>query len=312
MQLEGLHHVTMITGHAQRTVDFYADVLGLRLVKTTVNFDQPEAYHLYFGDEAGSPGSILTWFEFQGARPGRAGAGMVHRLVLAVASDAAIEFWAGRLAEHGVAATREEGGLRFADPDGLDLELVVHDIGAALKAEHPAVPAEHAITGVEGARAYSANPDVSAAVVTQLLGFEAGEDGRFVARGEQRHVHWTLDPAPAAPGVPGAGTVHHIAWASRDEDHEGWRTRLAQAGAQVTPVIDRDYFDAIYFREPGGVLFELATLGPGFATDEAPDHLGEELRLPTQHEALRGQLRGILVPVVNPRTGEPIGFDPQA
>jgi glyoxalase family protein len=313
MQLEGLHHVTMITGHAQRTVDFYADVLGLRLVKTTVNFDQPEAYHLYFGDEAGSPGSILTWFEFQGAQPGRAGAGMVHRLVLAVPSEAAIAFWAGRLAEKGVATTREDGGgLRFADPDGLDLELVVHDIGAALKAEHPAVPAEHAITGVEGARAYSANPDVSAAVVTQLLGFDAQEDGSFVARGQERHVHWSLDPAPAERGVPGAGTVHHIAWASRDEDHEGWRARLAEAGAQVTPVIDRDYFDAIYFREPGGVLFELATLGPGFATDEAPEHLGEELRLPTQHEALRGQLRGILVPVVNPRTGEPIGFDPQA
>jgi glyoxalase family protein len=237
---------------------------------------------------------------------------MVHRLVLAVASEAAIDFWAGRLGEHGVATTREGGGLRFSDPDGLHLELVVHDIGAALKAEHPAVPAEHAIAGVEGARAYSANPDVSAAAVTQLLGFEAQEGGGFVARGEQRHVHWTLDPAPAEPGVPGAGTVHHIAWASRDEDHEGWRARLAEAGAQVTPVIDRDYFDAIYFREPGGVLFELATLGPGFATDEAPDHLGEELRLPTQHEALRDQLRGILVPVVNPRTGEPIGFDPQA
>jgi glyoxalase family protein len=312
MQLEGLHHVTMITGHAQRTVDFYADVLGLRLVKTTVNFDQPEAYHLYFGDEAGSPGSILTWFEFQGAQPGRPGAGMVHRLVLAVPSPAAIDFWAGRLEERGVATVRQESGLRFADPDGLDLELVVHDIGAALTADHPQVPAEHAITGVEGARAYSANPDVSAAVVTQLLGFETEPDGSFVARGAERHVHWTLDPAPAERGVPGAGTVHHIAWASRDEDHASWRARLAEAGAQVTPVIDRDYFDAIYFREPGGVLFELATLGPGFATDEAPEHLGEELRLPTQHEALRDGLRTILVPVVNPRTGEPIGFDPQS
>jgi glyoxalase family protein len=311
MKLEGLHHVTMITGHAQRTVDFYADVLGLRLVKTTVNFDQPDAYHLYFGDEAGSPGSILTWFEFQGAAPGRPGAGMVHRLVLAVPADAALDFWAARLAEHGVEAVRAPGSLRFSDPDGLDLELLVHDLGAALTAEHPDVPAEHAITGVQGARAYSANADVSAAVLTQLLGFDVEEDGGFAAHGVERHVHWTLDPAPQERGVPGAGTVHHIAWASRDEDHEGWRARLAEAGAQVTPVIDRDYFDAIYFREPGGVLFELATLGPGFATDETPDHLGEALRLPTQHEPLREQLKGILVPVVNPRTGQAITFDPQ-
>jgi glyoxalase family protein len=312
MKLEGLHHVTMITGHAQRTVDFYADVLGLRLVKATVNFDQPEAYHLYFGDEAGSPGSILTWFEFQGAQPGRAGAGMVHRLVLAVPAEAALDFWAARLAEHGVQAAREPGSLRFADPDGLHLELLVHDIGAALTARHPDVPGEHAISGVQGARAYSANPEASAAVVTQLLGFDAEEDGSFAAHGVKRHVHWVLDPAPAERGAPGAGTVHHIAWASRDEDHEAWRSRLAEAGAQVTPVIDRDYFDAIYFREPGGVLFELATLGPGFATDETPDHLGEALRLPTQHEALRDQLRGILTPVVNPRTGAAITLDPQA
>lgn len=314
MRLEGLHHVTMITGHAQRTVDFYADVLGLRLVKTTVNFDQPEAYHLYFGDEAGHPGSILTWFEFAGAGPGRAGAGMVHRLVLAVPSEASLAFWADRLLAHGVETTAVDGGLRFGDPDGLGLELVPHDVGADLRAVHPQVPAEHAIGGLRGARAYSARPDASELVLSDLLGFErqagpeAGAASSWVARGVQRHVHWSLDPAPAEPGVSGAGTVHHIAWASRDEDHEGWRGLLAEAGAHVTPVIDRDYFHAIYFREPGGVLFELATLGPGFANDEEPAHLGEQLRLPVQHEALRPQLAKLLVPVVNPRTGEPISF----
>ncbi|WP_210493157.1 VOC family protein [Patulibacter sp. SYSU D01012] len=306
MKLEGLHHVTMITGDAQRIVDFYADVLGLRLVKTTVNFDQPEAYHLYFGDEAGSPGSILTWFEFAGARPGRPGAGMVHRLVLAVPTAESLDFWAGRLATRGVDARRDGDGLRFADPDGLELELLPHDIGAALRAEHPDVPQEHAITGIQGARAYARDPHADDPVLTRLLGFDADGPGRFVARGEERHVHWTLDPAPAERGVPGAGTVHHIAWASRDEDHEGWRQRLAAAGAHVTPVIDRDYFDAIYFREPRGVLFEIATLGPGFATDEDAAHLGEELRLPTQHEPLRAQLGRLLTPLTHPRTHERI------
>lgn len=302
----------MITGDAQRTVDFYADVLGLRLVKTTVNFDQPDAYHLYFGDEQGSPGSILTWFEFRGARKGRAGAGMVHRLQLAVAGVPALEFWAGRLQERGVVLTGGKNGLLFEDPDGLGLELTVHDVGAQLKASHPDVPAEHAISGVMGARAYSANPDASILVLNDLLGFrrEPSDDGdEWTVFGEARHVHWTLDPAPSAPGVPGAGTVHHIAWGSRDEDHEGWRTQLAEAGAHITPVIDRDYFHAIYFREPGGVLFEIATLGPGFATDEDAAHLGEQLRLPAQHEELRERLAGELTPVVNPRTGEPITFD---
>ncbi|MEV4421035.1 VOC family protein [Patulibacter sp. NPDC049589] len=312
MRLEALHHVTMVTGDAQRTVDFYADTLGLRLVKTTVNFDQPEAYHLYFGDEQGRPGSILTWFEFAGARPGRAGAGMVHRIQLAVPSVPALEFWAARLQERGVVLTGGRNGLLFADPDGLGLELTVHEIGATLRAEHPDVPGEHAITGVMGARAYSGNKDASSLVLKDLLGFrlESTEDGdEWTVFGDARHVHWTVDPAPKAPGVPGAGTVHHIAWGAKDDEHEAWRERLAGAGAKITPVIDRDYFHAIYFREPGGVLFEIATLGPGFATDEPKEHLGEQLRLPSQHEALRSELAGKLTPVVNPRSGQPISFD---
>jgi glyoxalase family protein len=313
MRLEGLHHVTMITGDAQRTVDFYAGVLGLRLVKATVNFDQPEAYHLYFGDERGAPGSILTWFEFRGARPGRAGAGMVHALQLAVPDVAALEFWGARLQAAGAQVAGGRDGLRALDPDGLALELLVHDIGEQLAATHPDVPAKHAITGIMGARAFSADRKASGLVLKDLLGFGRepgdGEWHEWTVFGSKHHVHWILDPAPDAPGVPGAGTVHHIAWASRDEDHAGWRQRMADAGANVTPIIDRDYFDAIYFREPGGVLFEIATLGPGFAADEDPKHLGEQLRLPAQHEALREQLSRSLTPVVNPRTGEPITFD---
>jgi glyoxalase family protein len=302
MKLEGLHHITMITGDAPRNVAFYADTLGLRLVKKTVNFDAPEAYHLYFGDETGAPGSILTWFEFAGAAPGRAGQGMIHTLQLGVGSAEALGFWEQRLRDAGVTVRREGDRLRFADPDGLALELVVADDGnPPLRAQHPDVPEEHAITGLEGARAYSAFADVPESVLTDVLGFEHRGDGDYRLQGEERHFHWAYDQAPAYAPRPGSGTVHHIAWASQDDDHVRWQERVAQAGGHVTEIIDRDYFDAIYFREPRGVLFEIATLSPGFATDEDPEHLGEALRLPTQHEHLRPQLERALTPLVNPR-----------
>jgi glyoxalase family protein len=303
MKLEGLHHITMITGDAPRNVAFYADTLGLRLVKKTVNFDAPEAYHLYFGDETGAPGSILTWFEFAGAAPGRAGAGMIHTLQLGVPSATALDFWETRLRDAGVRVRREDGRLRFADPDGLALELVVADDGnPPLRAQHPDVPAEHAITGLEGARAYSAFATVPEGVLTEVLGFTHLGDGEYRLQGEQRHFHWAYDQAPSSAPRPGSGTVHHIAWASQDADHERWQQRVAQAGGYVTEIIDRDYFDAIYFREPRGVLFEIATLSPGFAVDEDPEHLGEALRLPSQHEHLRDALEESLTPLVNPRS----------
>ena len=288
MKLEGLHHLTMITGDAQRNVDFYAGVLGLRLVKKTVNFDSPDAYHLYFGDEVGSPGTILTWFEFPGAWRGRAGAGMIHTIQLGVASEAALDFWAQRLD-----AERVGDSLFFEDYDGLRFELVVSDVDPR-RAEHPEIPAEYAITGIVGARAFGA---VGAhPLLTETLGF-AEVDGAY----RLGDFTWTYDPAPAERGLNGAGTVHHIAWASRDEDHLAWRARVGEAGMHVTTVQDRDYFRSIYFREPRGILFEIATLSPGFAIDEDPDHLGEELRLPAQHEHLRAQLERLLTPVVNPR-----------
>jgi glyoxalase family protein len=308
VKLEGLHHITMITGDAQANVAFYADVLGLRLVKKTVNFDQPDAYHLYFGDEHGSPGSILTWFEFAGAAPGRAGAGMIHRIDLGVGSPAALDFWAARLGEHGVASERVDGNgapsLAFADPEGLTFRLVAADDGnPPLRAEHPEVPPEHAILGIEGVRAYTTDdPAAAAPLLTDALGFTAEGDGDHRLEGEERHVHWGYDPAPSTRGRQGAGTVHHIAWASRDEDHLAWQARAREAGQHVTDVRDRDYFHAIYFREPRGILFEIATLGPGFAADEAPEHLGEELRLPKMHAHLRDRLESQLAPVVNPRT----------
>jgi glyoxalase family protein len=306
MQLEGLHHITMITGDAQSNVAFYADVLGLRLVKKTVNFDDPSAYHLYFGDETGAPGSILTWFEFAGAAPGRAGGGMIHTLQLGVPSEASLDFWEQRLAAKGANPTRTGArSLKVSDPDGLQLELIVADDGnPPLQAAHPEVPAEHAITGLEGARAYSMFHGVEEKVLTEVLGFEHQGDGEYRVQGEQRHFHWAYDEAPGHAPRSGAGTVHHIAWASQDDDHTKWQERVGAAGGYVTEVIDRDYFNAIYFREPRGVLFEIATLSPGFATDEAPEHLGEALRLPKQHEHLRAQLERSLRPVVNPRSAK--------
>ena len=301
MRLEALHHITMITGDAQRNVAFYADLLGLRMVKKTVNFDQPEAYHLYFGDETGAPGSILTWFEFAGAAPGAPGLGMIHTLQLGVESTAALDFWADRLDAAGSASVRSDDRLRFADPDGLDLELVVADDGnPPLKAEHPDIPAEFAITGLEGARAYAMFSAVEETLLTQVLGFTYLGDGEYRLDGTERHFHWAYDQADRV-GEQGAGTVHHIAWAARDEDHLAWQERVRDAGGFVTDVRDRDYFDAIYFREPRGILFEIATLSPGFAVDEDPDRLGEELRVPKQHQALIDELRRTLTPLENPR-----------
>jgi glyoxalase family protein len=300
VQLAGLHHITMITGDARRNVDFYAGVLGLRLVKKTVNFDAPDAYHLYFGDEQGSPGSILTWFEFAGAPRGRAGLGMIHTLQLGVASQASLDFWADRLERAGHATTRGGGSLRFEDYDGLALELVVTD-QPPLRAEHPEIPAEHAIASLEGARAYSEYAGVPEAVLTEVLGFTHLGSGAYELAGTDRRFRWAYDPAPDASGRQGAGTVHHIAWATPDDDQPAWQQRIRAAGAYVTPVRDRDYFRSIYFREPRGVLFEIATLGPGFAVDEDPGHLGEELRLPKQHEHLRPRLESTLTPVESPR-----------
>ena len=305
MKLDGLHHITMITGDAQRNVDFYADLLGLRLVKQTVNFDRPETYHLYFGDETGAPGSILTWFEFRGTAPGAPGAGMVHTLQLGVGSPAALDFWQARLRAAGYASRRTDATLRFCDHDGLRVELVVAvPANPPLIARHPDVPIEHAIAGVQGARAFAqevAAGSGSAQLLTDVLGFTGLGDGEYRLLGAHRQFAWAYDAPPGGPGRPGAGTVHHIAWASRDEDHLAWRRGVGAAGAAVTEVRDRDYFQSIYFHEPHGILFEIATLSPGFAVDEDPEHLGESLRLPRRHEPLRAALTRTLTPIANPR-----------
>jgi glyoxalase family protein len=305
MKLEGIHHITAITGDAPGNVEFYVGTLGLRMVKKTVNQDDPTVYHLFYADEHGSPGSDLTFFEYPGATPGRAGAGMVHRIVWRVASAAAIDFWERRLTERGVAAERVGDGLRFADPEGLAHELVVSAApDEPLVGGAPDVPRELALQGFDAVRAYALHPERSAPLLRDTLGFTGGEEGRWEVRGEQRGGLYVYDPAPDARALQGAGTVHHVAFSTRMEDQEAWRERVVAAGAHATPVIDRFYFRSIYFREPSGVLFELATMGPGFAADEDAEHLGERLSLPPAFERLRPQLEQTLTPLPDPRAAQ--------
>lgn len=301
MKLEGIHHITAITDDAQRNVDFYAGVMGLRLVKKTVNQDQPTVYHLFFADEKGSAGSDLTFFEFPGVPSGRAGAGDVHRIVWRVGSEEALGFWAERLAANGIESERGEGSLLFSDPEGLGHELAVVEVDdEPLIADHPEVPGELALQGFHAVRAFSADPDASSGLL-EALEFEPVADG-WEARGVQRGGLYVYDEPPAERGLQGAGSVHHVAWASSIDEHPEWRQRAISAGAQPTSVIDRFYFRSIYFREPSGVLFEIATLGPGFTVDEPLEHLGEKLSLPPDYEHLRGEVEPNLRPVVNPRS----------
>ena len=308
MRLEGIHHITAITADAPRNVDFYARVLGLRLVKKTVNQDDPTVYHLFYADELGSPGSDITFFEYPGARRGRAGAGMVHRIVWRVASEDALDFWEDRLRKEGIEAARKPGRLRFSDFEGLNLELaVIETDDAPLAAEHPEIPAELALQGFDAVRAYSAEPDGSRRFLEESLGFKPVDEGAaYELRGEERGSFYTYDKARER-GIGGAGTVHHVAWASPQEEHEAWRQKVLEAGGSPTPVIDRFYFRSIYFREPSGVLFEIATIGPGFTTDEPLEHLGERLSLPPAFEHLRDQLEPVLTPLPDPRARESVG-----
>jgi glyoxalase family protein len=301
MRLEGIHHVTAITGDAPRNVDFYTRVLGLRLVKKTVNQDDPTVYHLFYADEKGSPGSDLTFFEYPGSAPGRAGAGMVHTVVWRVGSSQALDFWADRLTQEGVEATRDQDRMRFADPEGLTHELAaVETDDEPLVAQHPEIPPELGLQGFDAVRAYSRDPERSRAFLEETLQFEPAGNA-WESRGEQRGSLYACDEPPSGPAFMGAGSVHHVAWASPPEEHEAWRERVAQAGARPTPVIDRFYFRSIYFREPSGVLFEIATIGPGFTADEPLEHLGEGLSLPPAYEHLRGRLEQVLTPLPDPR-----------
>jgi len=302
MKLEGIHHITCITADAPGNVEFYVGVLGVRLVKKSVNQDDPTVYHLFYADEKGSAGSDITFFEYPGAGRGRAGAGMIHVITWRVSSEEALDFWEQRLAGEEIETRRTDGRMRFEDPEGLGLELaVVESDDEPLIANHPEIPAELALQGFDSVRAYAQDPEASRPLLEEALEFDARGADEWEARGGQRGGLYGYDEAPAEPGIGGAGAVHHVAWASTMGEHEAWRERVASAGARPTPVIDRFYFRSIYFREPSGVLFEIATLGPGFTTDEPLESLGERLALPPNYEPLRDRLEEQLTPLPDPR-----------
>lgn len=303
--VHGIHHVTAIVGDAQRNVDFYARRLGLRLVKKTVNFDDPNTYHLYFGDGQGSPGTIFTTFPWgKAAHRGRHGTGQLAATGFAIPTSS-LAYWIDRLQSAQVQIEKparrfDASVLRFVDPDGLKLELVTVDDDPRAGWDNGEVPAEYAIRGFHHVTLALRKPEATAGLLRDALGFrEDGEEGdrlRFVAATGEAGLRVELLAAPKAPpGSMGAGIVHHVAWRARDDAHQNaLRELLLEKGLQVTPVRDRNYFHSIYFFEPGGVLFEIATDPPGFAIDEEPAHLGESLRLPPWLEEDRQRIEKAL------------------
>ena len=298
--IDGIHHITLITGDAPRNVDFYARVLGLRLAKKTVNQDDPSVYHLFYSDEHGSPGADITFFEYPGAQAGSAGAGMICRIVHRVSSVAALDFWSGRLTGEGVEVAREPGWLRFADPEGMGHELAVTQTSdEPLTARSTEVPAEFALQGFEAVHALVADPARSETLLRETLDFspQLTDEHDWQARGEHRGGRIVFEQSDER-GIPGAGTVHHIAWSVERAEQEQWRQRLIEGGLHPTPIIDRFYFESVYFREPGGILYELATRdGAGFAADESPETLGEKLSLPPRLQPMRQQIEPHLTPL---------------
>ncbi len=305
MRLEGIHHITAITGDAPGNVDFYTRVLGLRLAAKTVNQDDPTVYHLFYADEQARPGSELTFFEYPGAAPGRAGDGMVHRIVWRVGSAAALDFWAERLAAEGIASRRDGERLRFADPEGLGHELAVRPgVDEPLEAEHPDVPREHALQGFDAVLAYARDPERTGRLLERVLSATpTGRAGEWELRGERRGATIAYEPGPARRGRPGAGTVHHVAWGTTAEEHPRWQEHLTASGVATSGIIDRHYFHSIYFREPSGVLFEIADDAPGFTVDAPREELGSKLILAPFLEPHRAQIEARLTPLPDPRAG---------
>jgi catechol 2,3-dioxygenase-like lactoylglutathione lyase family enzyme len=314
--ISGIHHITAIAGDPQQNVDFYTGVLGLRLVKITVNFDDPEAYHLYYGDGHGRPGTILTFFSWPGARRGRQGNGQVTAASFAVPKDS-LAFWRERLAANGVAFEKlpdrfGEPVLAFADPDGMRIELV--ETSATIAAhvwEGAGIPAKYAFHGFHGATLSETGYERTAHLLTETMGFHllGQEQNRFRYEALQsRSVHShlaeagrTIDVvcAPAGPeGRVAVGTIHHIAFRTpNDAQQRQWLAKIGGLGYNISPVMDRVYFHSIYYREPGGVLFEIATDCPGFAVDEPVEKLGETLQLPPWLESLRPRIQAALPPI---------------
>lgn len=305
----GLHHVTAIASDPQRVLDFYTQVLGLRFVKRTVNFDDPGSYHFYFGDDVGSPGTILTFFAWPGAARGSLGIGETTVVAFSVHASS-LEFWERRLLSAGVPVERADDRfgdpvLSFADPDGMRVELIGTGDGEYRAPRTSNIPAEHAIRGFHGVTLCEAGFEFTARVL-EALGFRKAEQEnnriRFAAAGNQhgRNIDVRVQPQ-LVYGQMGAGTIHHIAFRAPDEASQlEWREVVASLSLNVTPVLDRSYFHSIYFREPGGVLFEIATDPPGFGIDESLESLGESLKLPPWLEKHRVSIERALPPITMP------------
>lgn len=311
-EILGIHHITAIAGDPQANLDFYTGLLGLRLVKLTVNFDDPTTYHLYYGDGVGHPGTILTFFPWPGAQRGRRGTGQVTATAFAI-PPGALDYWTTRLAEHAVDFQLPAGRfgdplISFADPDGMLVELIA---STNLKAEHAyqagTVPLEYAIHGFHSATLSEEGYLKTAALLTDTMGFELvqQEGNRFryaVPSGGPASVVDVLCAPEEPAGKVAVGTVHHIAWRTRDDPQQGeWLKEIASLGYNVSPVMDRKYFHSIYYREPGHILFEIATDPPGFSVDEPAEELGTHLVLPPWLEPSRAQLQAVLPPLRLPR-----------
>jgi len=305
--IAGIHHVTAITADAQKNIDFYCGILGLRLVKLTVNFDDPGSYHLYYGDELGRPGTILTFFAWPGAFSGRIGPPQVSVTAFAVPSGA-MDYWLRRLKEHSIQTQTGtdrfgERAIAFADPDGMRLEM----IGVAAPQGRPwnagPVPEEHAVRGFHGVTISEEGYENTARLLTDVMGFKAvgSEQNRFryhAAGGGAGTIVDLLCVPDARHGSMGAGVVHHVAFRTPDDaQQEAWRDQIAGLRLNVSPVMDRVYFHSIYYREPGGVLFEIATDNPGFTRDEPADHLGSKLMLPPWLESYRAEIQRAVPPL---------------
>jgi len=304
--ITGLHHVTAIASDPQRTLDFYVGLLGLRFVKRTVNFDDPTSYHFYLGDARGTPGTILTFFAWPGARRGIRGTGQIEAPAFAIPPNS-VSYWLDRFKEHHVPAEKTparfgEEVLRFADPDGLVIELIASIPSAGFEPwADSTVPVEHSLRGFHGVSIALEGYEQTAKLLTETFGYRLVEqlNNRFrlaapSEAGAGRIVDLLCRP-DGSPGRVAAGSVHHIAFRARDDAEQlVWRERLVDLGYNVTPVIDRTYFHSIYFREPGGVLFEIATDPPGFTLDESLEELGDQLRLPPWLEPTRSQVEEVL------------------
>ena len=305
-QTTGIPHVTAISGGPQRNVDFYAGILGLRLVKKTINFDDPETYHLYYGDGAGSPGTIMTFFPWAHAPGGRIGAGQLVVTSFSI-STTSLGYWTQRLVENGVRFERPRDRfgdtvLSFEDPDRLRIELVATEDGRPGRDGGP-VPAEHSVRGIHHVALAVEAPERTTSLMTDSLGFRSADaaEGRIrlaSGKGGPGDFVDVVNATGFPHGSMGVGTVHHVAFRVPDEETQlALREEVAALGYSVTPVLDRNYFRSIYIREPSGVLFEIATDPPGFAVDEDPEHLGEDLKLPPWLETRRDRLEEVLPPL---------------